>query len=90
VLVEAAERVGYGVADKEPVIMLSGFGDSAVEWDISIWTSDPWLSPRLRSDLNEGIWWALKDAGITIAYPQVDVHFPDGAASGGKRRQDLG
>ena len=30
---------------------------------------------RCRSQLNEAIWWALKDAGITIAFPQVDVHF---------------
>jgi hypothetical protein len=24
------------------------------------------------------VWWALKDAGVTIAYPQLDVHFPGG------------
>ena len=40
--------------------------------------SDPWRAPRLRSTLNEAVWWALKDAGITIAYPQLDVHFPKG------------
>ena len=28
----------------------------------------------LRSELNETVWWALKDAGITIAFLQVDVH----------------
>jgi small-conductance mechanosensitive channel len=27
-----------------------------------------------RSDLNKAIWWALADAGITIAFPQLDVH----------------
>jgi small-conductance mechanosensitive channel len=27
------------------------------------------------SELNKAIWWGLKDAGITIAYPQLDVHF---------------
>jgi small-conductance mechanosensitive channel len=32
----------------------------------------------LKSDLNEAIWFALQDAGITIAFPQVDVHFPGG------------
>jgi len=30
---------------------------------------------RAKSELNEAIWWAFKDAGITIAFPQLDVHF---------------
>ena len=29
---------------------------------------------RLRSELNEAIWWALNAAGIVIAFPQRDVH----------------
>jgi small-conductance mechanosensitive channel len=26
------------------------------------------------SELRKDIWFAFKDAGITIAYPQLDVH----------------
>jgi small-conductance mechanosensitive channel len=29
----------------------------------------------VRSELNETIWWAFKSAGVTIAFPQLDVHF---------------
>jgi small-conductance mechanosensitive channel len=29
----------------------------------------------LKSHLNEAVWWALKDAGIEISFPQLDVHF---------------
>jgi small-conductance mechanosensitive channel len=28
-----------------------------------------------RAQLNEAIWWGLKEAGIAIAFPQLDVHF---------------
>jgi hypothetical protein len=31
-------------------------------------------SRRARSDLREAIWWALDGAGITIAFPQLDLH----------------
>jgi small-conductance mechanosensitive channel len=30
---------------------------------------------RARSDLNEAIWWALKEQDVVIAFPQLDVHF---------------
>jgi len=38
-----------------------------------VWIEDPWISGRRRSELNEAIWWALKDT-VVIAYPQLDVH----------------
>jgi small-conductance mechanosensitive channel len=51
------------------------FGSSSVDFTVSVWTDDPWNLRKYRSDLNEAIWWALKNEGITIAFPQVDVHF---------------
>ncbi len=78
VLAQAARTVAQRAMDKEPVVLLREFGDSSVVWEVSIWTGDPWRSPRMRSELNEAIWFALKDADITIAFPQLDVHFPGG------------
>jgi hypothetical protein len=34
-----------------------------------------WDFLRITSALNEAVWWGFKDAGITIAFPQLDVHF---------------
>lgn len=68
---------------RDPFVVMSEFGDSAVVWGVSIWCDDPWAAPLLRSTLNEAIWFALKDAGITIAFPQMDVHFPEGAPATG-------
>jgi small-conductance mechanosensitive channel len=78
VLERAAAHVGGRSHEHDPVVLLKEFADSSVVWEVSVWTGDPWRSPRLRSDLNESIWWALKDEGITIAFPQLDLHFPEG------------
>jgi len=59
----------------EPLVVMKEFGNSAVEFNIHVPTSDPWHSRQLMSDLNQTIWWSFKDAGITIAFPQIDVHF---------------
>jgi len=83
-LTAAAASVERRHADREPVVMLLDFGDSSVVWEVSIWAVDPWAAPASKSDLNKAIWWALKDAGVTIAFPQLDVHFdaPEFAAPG--------
>lgn len=74
-LEKAALEISWRVKEKVPVIFLTGFGSSSVDWEVSVWMDDPWKANRAKSELNEAIWWALKDAGITIAFPQVDVHF---------------
>lgn len=80
---ETLERAAAQVAGRdpqhEPRVLLTSFGDSTVNYDVSIWINDPWSAPARVSDLNEAIWWAFKDNAITIAFPQVDVHF-DGPA----------
>ena len=75
VLSAAAQGLEWRFKGKDPVVFLTDFADSAVVFEVSVWMSDPWMSPRSRSDLNEAIWWALKEADIVIAFPQVDVHF---------------
>jgi small-conductance mechanosensitive channel len=74
-LERTASGITWRIADKEPVILLMEFGDSAVVWEVSVWMDEPWRVRKARSELNEAVWWALKEAGITIAFPQLDVHF---------------
>jgi potassium efflux system protein len=67
-----------------PIVYLTDFGNSSVNDEVDVWIDDPWKSKLVRSALNEAIWWALKGAGIVIAFPQLDLHFdknfgqPDG------------
>lgn len=75
VLQDMAEALPWRIQEREPVVLLTAFGSSSVDFQVSVWIDDPWRSPRFQSDLMKGIWFALKDAGITIAFPQLDVHF---------------
>lgn len=83
VLIEAATGVAGRSDTRDPVVVLHSFGDSAVNWEISVWSSHPWTAPGTRSDLNKAVWFALADAGITIAFPQLDVHIDRATGSGG-------
>jgi small-conductance mechanosensitive channel len=74
-LEETARDVPWRLQDRDPLVLMTEFGDSSVNFDVSVWMDNPWRARRTRSDLNEAIWWALKKAGITIAFPQLDVHF---------------
>ncbi len=74
VLETTAADVEWRLRDKQPVILLADFGSSSVDYEVSVWIQDPWNTRRANSALREAIWWGFKDAGITIAYPQIDVH----------------
>lgn len=87
-LAEAAEACDWRFKGKEPVVLLREFADSSVVWEVSVWMNDPWTSQRAHSRLNETVWFALQDAGITIAFPQLDVHF-DEALGDGQRRLEV-
>jgi len=57
------------------VVLLTDFGDSSINFEVQVWTHDPWGARGHLSELNLAIWSALRAAGITIAFPQLDVHF---------------
>lgn len=74
-LEESARKLPERSQQKDPIVFMKEFGSSSVDFEVSVWLDDPWYTRQARSKLHEAIWWALKDAGITIAFPQVDVHF---------------
>ena len=75
VLTKVAEDIHDETTGESPQVLLIGFGTSSVDFELAAWTRDPWRSRGLVSEMNFAIWHGLKDAGIVIAYPQVDVHF---------------
>ena len=59
----------------EPTVMLKNFADSGIELELRVWIGDPEQGPdSVRSDINLAIWRAFKQQGITIPYPQRDLH----------------
>jgi small-conductance mechanosensitive channel len=67
---------------QQPQVQLIEFGNSSVNYRILVWIEDPWIRGRLLSELNEAIWWGLKEADIVIAFPQLDVHFAEAGPPG--------
>ena len=82
VLRASAAKVEWRSSLRDPVVLLTEFGDSSVNFEVSVWIDNPWRLRYYRSELNTAMWWALKDAGITIAFPQMDVHFDPPVATG--------
>ena len=74
VLERTADGMPWRMEERDPVVLLTAFGDNAVTWNVSVWINDPWRGPDRRSDLHEALWTALQDAGIVIAFPQLDLH----------------
>lgn len=73
-LQKIAEDITWRHQKMEPLVFLTEFGDSSVNFEVSIWMEDPWKIRRARSEVNEAIWWAFRKAGIVIAFPQLDIH----------------
>jgi len=77
VLEEAAKAVAWREASRDPVILLTDFGASSIDFEVSVWTRDVWALRRGQSELRKAAWRALREANISIPFPQLDVHFPD-------------
>jgi small-conductance mechanosensitive channel len=63
-----------------PLVLLNELGDSALQYEVSVWVHDPWTHRRHRSVLREAIVEACRKNGIELAFPQMDVHL-DGPSS---------
>ncbi len=61
------------LADPAPFVRLSGHGDSALTYTVRIWAKneDYWT---VYFDMLEGVKKAFDQNGISIPYPQMDVH----------------
>lgn len=78
VLEEMVDGLSWRCRSKHSVVYLSDFGPSSVDYTIHVWIEEIANGRQRSSDLHEAVWWALKDAGVTIALPQLDVHFDEG------------
>lgn len=78
-LMEAAKANPRVLADPPPGTRLMSFGDNGIELELRVWIQDPEAGLAIvRSDINLAIWRAFKAAGITIPYPQRDLHIRSG------------
>lgn len=73
VLETALQGVPGALADPAPEVVLQELGASSVNWQLRVWASrDDFL--KVRQATTRAAKLALDEAGITIAFPQMDVH----------------
>jgi len=77
-LEQVASAAEFRDQSQDPQVLLVEFGSSSVDYEVAVFTHDPWFARVNMSRLREAIWWAFKDRDIVIAFPQVDVHFDPG------------
>ncbi len=73
VLLSAAADVDHVLTDPEPAAVLTGLGDSSIDWVVRVWvkSEDFW---GVKEALTQRVKEKLDEAGIGIPYPQMDVH----------------
>jgi small-conductance mechanosensitive channel len=63
------------LAAPEPEVLFNGFGDSALNFEVRVWSVAKVHLPNvLRSDLYYAMFKALRANGIEIPFPQRDLH----------------
>jgi small-conductance mechanosensitive channel len=91
-LLGAAKATPKVNAHPAPEVLFVGFGDSALSFEVRVWTAnvDDW--PAVRTALSVAINARLHEAGIEIPFPQRDLHVRSlpGAARVERDRSDEG
>jgi small-conductance mechanosensitive channel len=73
---EAAERHGLVLKDPAPQVLFQDFGDNALAFELRYWVDvQKSNSAQVASDLRHIIAVAFAQNGISISFPQRDVHF---------------
>ena len=73
--VDAALSSGRVLNDPEPRCLVSGFGDNSVNLELRFWINDPSNGVgNARSEVLLSIWDRFREAGISIPFPQRDLH----------------
>jgi len=72
----------------EPVALLMGFGDSALNFEVRFWTLDVDRIAIIKSEVTTAVNNALAAAGIEVPFPQRDLHIRSGAGPAAAHLRD--
>lgn len=77
-LTAAAQSHPAVLAEPAPTIFFKGFGDSSIDFDVTVWLDEPTQIPHVRSDLHFAIWKQFAQHDIEIPFPQRDLNLGQG------------
>ncbi len=60
--------------EPEPRVRMRAFGESSLDFELLLWVDDPSLKGPVTHHLLKAIYKTFNDQGITIPFPQRDVH----------------
>jgi small-conductance mechanosensitive channel len=78
-LLEAAREHEQVAKSPEPHVLLTGFGDSSLNFELRCIVINVRQVLTVKSDLNLSVLKKLRAAGIGIPFPQRDIHIRSGA-----------
>jgi small-conductance mechanosensitive channel len=73
-LLEAATKVEELLSSPPAAVYLKEFQDSAMLYELRVWIDNYASLHGIESEVRKQIWYAFKRHGITIPFPQRDVH----------------
>ncbi len=77
-MIEAASAPSRVLKSPGPTVWLREFGESSVDHDILVWISDPESGVgNVQSEILNRLWVLLKENGISIPFPQRDLHIKE-------------
>jgi len=78
IMLEIARENPRVLSEPAPSCRLIEFGDNGIHLEARVWVADPESGlGGVRSDINLKIWQRFKEAGITIPFPQRDLHIKE-------------
>ncbi|WP_411031397.1 mechanosensitive ion channel family protein [Spongiimicrobium sp. 3-5] len=74
-ILEAVAQEQKGVLkNPKPFVLFDDFGDSALLFSLNFYISDSFIDPKIKSQIRYKIDAQFREAGVTIPFPQRDVH----------------
>ena len=74
ILLKVAREHPNVLKKPKPAVFLIGFGDSSLDFELSVWLDNPIIQKPVTSELNQAIWQAFAEHNIEIPFPQRDLH----------------
>jgi len=76
-LLEIAASNKSVLKEPAPFVYFAGYGESSLDFELRAFLRDIGRRIRVKSELRFDIWFALKDVGIQMPFPQRDLHIKD-------------
>lgn len=75
ILLDCADKQNGVLKSPAPFVLFEDFGDSSLLFGVYFFIHDSFVDPRIKSEMRFKIDKEFRENGISIPFPQRDVHF---------------